>query len=787
MNRALTLLFCTAAPLVAQPPRAEPVNEALVNDPGSAFFQRIKNLFDQAANTGDVEHRIVLFQRAAELFETYLNDHRNHANAEAAWYYLGEAYIQSGQPELGRTRFHTLLNRFPNGTWAALAAYKIAYDHYTKREYNFAAPLFERYAKTAKPSDRHRGSFNAGNCYRLIGRDREALASFKEVIDDPAGRALHAHSKFYTSQILLKQDKAAEALPLAEEVINNTQNPAELRGEAALVASSAAAALENHELAKKYLQFILITPGLDAFRAEAQTALMKQAFDRKDYREVVALFQRGGVKAEGEKEAVRLLYVARSYMALNQPTEALQLFREAETLVPQSELAFLAAYYRLRCFFQIEGKHVPEQVDAFLQLYRKTRPPDDPQIHTALLLKAETLFSANDMPGAAKAFNEINSAALSSGNLPGYLYKRGWCLAETGDLQGAIRSLSDFITKYPEDDRVTSALARRAQCHADSGDSTSAIADFDKLTAEGMPAEVATAAWLSSARMRRTEDDVKDMIVRYKALLGQPNLNDSLIAEANFRIGWGLVKQNAFSDAIPFLEKARSLDSKSYGKNIGLLLCMAYGALQDSQKLSAEINLAIDGGYADDIPDQTIQWTGMEAFNAGDYKTAARFLNLIANAEDPRTTPIHVWRYLGKAQLESGDAKNALTAANNVLETENDPRWKADTLVDKGRALLAIDRSSEARIAADEADKLRPAGRTLSLLQILSGDLFAKDNKLDQAGASYIQVVEFGGEPDLKALAYHKLAINWEKRGNPAEVEKFRALLAKEFPDWKAP
>lgn len=788
MNRALPLLFLTIGSLAAQPPRAEPVNEVLEQDPGEAFFQRCKNLFNQGVQAADVQNRIEIFQRAGELLEHYINDFPNHRNTESAYYFLGESFYQSGQPDAGRQRFHTLLNRYPDGQWAALAAYKLGLEHYSKREYAFAAPHFERYAQNAaKPTERPRGFYNAGDCYRLLGRDREALAAFRKVIDDPAGAPLIPKAKYFTGKILLKSGDAKQALPLFEEVVNGSGNPNELRGEAALDASDAAAKLGQHEQADKYLQLILTTPGMEEFRADAQTTLMKQAFDRKDYKQVIAIYQRNVAPSQGEREAARLTLAARAYMENKQPQEAMQLFRQVEVMVPESNLAFLAAYYRLHCFFQIEGRHVPDQVDGFLQIYRKTRPPDDPKIQTVLLLKAETLFSSGKNAEAAKAYSEIDANAISEQNRPGFLYNRGWCLADAGELQGAIRSLSEFITKYPEDQRVPSALMKRALAYSESGDAAKAIIDFDQLTAEGMPDDLSTAAWLESARLRRTEDNVPDMIVRYKGLLAKKGLSDNLSAEANFRIGWGLVKQNTHAESIPFLEKARSLDATTYGKHSGLLLCMTYGAMLDVQKLSAEINLAIEGDYVDEISSQTTQWAGMQAYNGGDYKTASRFLNLIANPDEPRETAKEIWRYLGKARFESGDFEGALAAANNVLAVEDNPAWKADGLVDKGRALLALDRAAEARVVADEAEDLRPAGRTSVLLGILSGGLFEKEGALDRASAEYNKIVQFAADPELKPLALHKLIHLREQGGDKEEAEKLRQQLQKEFPGWKPP
>ncbi len=788
LKRTLALLLLAATPVLAQAPKAEPVDPALAPDAGNDFFMRGKNVYDTAQAATDLENRRNLYQRAAQIFGDYITAFPNHPNAEMAWWYLGNSYYQSGQIDDGKRCFSTLLNRFGKGKWAAAAAYTLAADHYNKAEYAFAAPMFERYAaNAAKPEERPRGYYFAGNCYRLLGRDREAVGAFKKVIEDPAGALFIPQSKVALGHLAVNAGKLQDALAQFEEVVNSPFPP-KVRGEAALNAALTATKLDKTELSDRYLALIMRTPGMEDFRVEAQTALMANHFAKKEYKEVINVFRSSTLKAEGDKEAARLMIAARSHMRLKQPSEALTLFREVERLVkPETDLAFQASYYRLLCFFQIEGRHVPDQVDAFLQLYRKSRP-EDARIHTALMMKAETLFSNKDTAGAAKVYNEINAAVISEKNRPGLLYQRGWCLSEAGDAQGAIKSLSDFITRYPKDPRVPSAIGKRAKAYADSAEPQKAIADFDLLTAEGMPEDLMSYAWLESARMRRGESNFPDMIVRYQGLLKNVgSLSENLQAEANYWIGLGMVKTNAAKDAIPYLEKARTLRPDAYRKHAGVLLALGYFASQEPAKLAAEIKLAIEGKYESEIPNQALQWSGMQSFNAGDYTLAAQCLALISTPDEPRATPKEVWRYLAKARLQTGDNAGALVAASNVLAVEDNPSWKADGLLDRGRALLALDRPAEARTSADEASALRPQGRTSGGLRILVGDLEMKAGDPKKASAEYLYVVGFLEDKELKPLALHKLVSALEKQGDATEAEKYRKQLAAEFPEWKAP
>ncbi len=788
MKRILTLLVLACGAVAAQTPRAAPADPGLRPDPSSDLFDRGKNLYDAAQSSTDLDNRRAGYERTAAIFTNYLNEFPNHPNAEMAWWYLGNSYYQGGQLDEGKRCFHTLLNRYGKGKWAAAAAYTLAADHYNKTEYNLAAPLFERFAQNAaKPDDRARGNYFAGTCYRLLGQDHEATRALQAVLDDPAGALFAPQAKLGLGHLAAKAGKAADALALYEQIVASPCQ-IKLRGEAALHAALTASKLEQATVAEKYLALVMTTPGMESFRLDAQTALMANHFANQDYAKVISVFRDLELKAEGDKEATRLMLVARSYLRLKKPTDALGYFREVERLVaPEHDLAFQASYYRLLCFFQIEGRHLPDQVDAFLELYRKSRA-DDPRIHTAMLMKAETLFTNKELAAAAKLYSEINAARVSDKNRPGLLYQRGWCLAEAGDLQGAIRSLGEFISEYPDDARLASALAKRASAYASNAEPAKAIKDFDRLTAAGTPPDLSSFAWLESARMRRSEGNLQDMIARYQGLLAHvSDLSPKLQAEANYWIGQGLTKTNAAKEAIAYLEKARSLRPDTYAKHAGLLLTLGYFAAQDAAQLASEIERAIQDKYDTDIPEQVLQWAGMQKFNADEFAAAARFLALVATPQEPRETPKEVWRYLAKARLETGDAQGALDAAANVLDIEDNPGWKADGLLDRGRALLALKRPTEARSTTDEALALRPQGRTNAGLRILSGDLKLLANDPAGAAAEYTIVVEFHDDKDLKPLALHKLIAILVTQNDATGADKYRRQLLAEFPTWQAP
>ena len=478
----LTMLMLGSS-AIAQVPRAQAVDPVLAGDSSNDLFLRGKNIYESAQAATDLANRTEYYRRAAMIFSDYLNLFSDNPRAEQAWWYLGNSHYQSGMIDDARRCFSTLINRYGRGKWVAAAAYTLAADHYNRGEYAFAAPMFERYAaNTEKPEERARGNYLAGNSYRMLGRNREAIGSLRRVIEDPAGSHFAPQAKTALGQLHAADGKFQEALALFEEVLATDATP-KVRGEAALGAALAAAKLGRSADSDRHLFLILKSSGMEDFRAEAQTVLMSNAFERKDYREVVRIYRSSESKASGEKEGTRLMIAARAHLRMKSYAEALPLFREVERIAKaDSELAFDAAYHRLLCFFQVEGQFVTEQVDAFLQLYKKSRPKDA-RIHTAMMMKAEALFSKKDAANAAKIYSQVDSSLLSAKNLPGFLYQRAWCLAEAGDHSGAVRSFDEFITRFPKDSRVASAIAKRAWAHAELSEPRKALADYDQLIA----------------------------------------------------------------------------------------------------------------------------------------------------------------------------------------------------------------------------------------------------------------------------------------------------------------
>lgn len=793
MNIRTVLCLLAAGTALAQeaPPRAEPVDPTLRTDPGQDFYLHGRNLYEAAKNGTDNDRRIEDYARAIDVLTRYLDQFPKHPNAEPATWYLGQSYYGSGRIDDAKRFFHAILNRYPKGTYGAPAAYMLAADHFNKRQYALAAPLFEKMAGLATvAADRQRALFHAGFSYELQGRTREAMDFHRKVLADPSQPNVYLErSQLSLGKLLSRAEKLDEALPLLDKVVMSRSGP-ELRGPAAIEAGTIAAKQGNLELSDKYLMLVLTTPGMEVYKPDAQLALMKARYDLKKFSDVIDIYRRSAEKAAGEREALRLMLAARSYMELKKNVEALELFREVEKLMlPNNSFAFEANYLRLLCFFRIEGRHVPEQVDAFLQLYRKNRPRD-PKIHTALLMKAETLMDAKKPDEAAKVYLEIDGSLLSEANRPGLYFKRACALSASDDPQGAIRSFSDFIDGYSADERIPQALIQRAKAYHDTGEPAKALADYDLLLTRATDPEFQMLAILESADISKQQNNLPDMIARYRSFIEKfPAASDARKAKAHYWLAWGLIKTEKIADALPLAGVARQLDAKTYGQNAGTLLALGHWALQAPDPVCEEIDRAIEGSYVDKLPDQLISWAAMQAFSANRFDQAARFYSLIADENEPRATPKETWRYLGKSLLAAGKPQEALAPIDRALEVEDAPGWKADGLLDRSKALLALGKTDESMKATEDGQALRPVGRVNSELRMVQGDIHMKRNDPAQAAGAYVVVVELLDDNDevLKPLALWKLIKALEAKDDKAGAAEYSRQLEAKYPGWKPP
>ncbi|BDS08256.1 hypothetical protein NT6N_32960 [Oceaniferula spumae] len=773
------IIFAVLLTVIQSPAQEAPLEA----NPAHDQFEFCKHLYRQANAIRNHDSRVLAYQRLAPRLEAYIERFPNNPNVPAASYYLGECYYQSGSVEDAKRVLVGVINRFKKGRYVALSSNRLGYDAFYNKKYRQAAVHFGRVARLAETAaERYRGMYQEASCYRFAGDSGDAIRLYSIVESAQDAEVVYReNAKLRLGHLYLAKkdlEKAREKfealiLPAVEESI---------RIEAAF--NAGLIALEQKEIkeAEGYFKTVLMS-GQDKFKARSQAALMNCMFAEEDYAGVLGVLKRGLYKGKPTTEAIKYTIAGKSAMQLKSYDLAIKYFAEAERQIPLSKEAFTAAYYRLLCFFNIEGENIPKQVDGFLVVYQP-RYPKHERIHKALLMKAETLFDNGKAREAAAAYNQIDSTIVGKDNVANLLYKRGWCLSESGDHNGAVRNFTDFLNGYPDDERSANAIARRGKSYMALGDRASALRDFDLLIQRFPKDKLAALAWQSSARIKKEDKDYKDMIRRYEALLTNfPNLEGTK-ANANYWIGWGSYQLKDYARAISALDKTLQLEPKSYGFQAGMLVIYSSFSMKDKARLQKAVDdlMAIDKG--DKIQNPIYRWLGVQCFNGGEMKLAERYLSLGTTAADPRQTPQAFWKMLGKARVETGKYEEALVAIKNYLDVVQEPFWKAETLLDQSKAYLGLENLAEAKKSAEAGLQLRPKGSVNAELRMVLGDIAYNEKDFATAAQFYVVVVQFTDDKNLRPEALFKSHQALLKKGDTEQARHYLNTLNKEFPNY---
>ncbi|MBK1856287.1 tetratricopeptide repeat protein [Verrucomicrobiaceae bacterium 5K15] len=779
--RIYALIFALA--FAALPASAQ--DAPLAVNPANDQFEFCKHLYRQANAMQDHEQRVQAYQRLIPRLEAYVAKFPNNPNTPAASYYLGECYYQSGAVDQAKRVLSGVVNRFRTGRYVALASNRLGYDAFYNKKYRQAAVHFDRVARLSDtPTERARGRYQEASCYRFAGDNNAAIRAYTTVeTSEKAPPVYRENAKLRLGHLYL----AKKDLDKAMEKFSALLLPgvaASLRVEATFNCGLIALEQDDTDLAKGYLKSVLLSTE-DKHKPRAQAALMNCMFATKDYRGVLDTLKRGAYKGKPSTEAIKYTIAGKSALQLKSYNEAIRYFAKAESQIPLSEEAFTAAYYRLLCFFNVEGVNIPQQVDGFLEVYQK-RYPKHTRIHKALLMKAETLFDSGKSREAADAYNQIETSLVGKENIPNLLYKRAWCLSESGDHNGAVRSFTDFINSYPEDPRSSKAIARRGKSYMALGDRGSALRDFDLLIQRFPKDKLAALAWQSSARIKKEDKDYKDMIRRYEQMLKNfPDLMQGTVANAHYWIGWGSYQLKDYAKAIASLDKALTLEPDSYGFQAGMLTVYCSYSMKDKARLQQAVDSILTLGKGDKVQNPIYRWLGVQCFNADEMKSAERYLTLGTTASEPRQTPKSFWKMLGSARVETGKYEEALEAIKNFLDVAEEPFWKAETLLDQAKAYLGLEKLAEAKTSAEEGLQLRPKGSVNSELRMVLGDIAYNQKDYDTAAGLYVVAVElFTDDQKLRPEALLKAYQALEKKGDQEQAKHYLNTLNKEFPNY---
>ena len=782
----LTLLFfCSfAIPTTAQ------------NRDEDLLFANAERFYTHGQEVQDRSEKAKYSQHVVGLYENFLTQFPNSRHAPLARFHLGHALQTLGQLDQAKANYRHVINKHLKGQWVGNAARQLAYLFYIEESWAEAAKYFGVAALHVTSQDlRFSALTKRVQCLLKINRTKEVVEVLRAIIAEPK----HPYQEwavfmlgyqYYLDEQLERSIKILK--PLTKEAVQSIY-----RSQAMFYIGLASSELGLSDEATNNLHAVLkirmndpsLTNeqrlSLGTNKALAQTALMKVSLDEEDYQEVIKLYSMGDFGAKGKVEARRSMRAGRAFLALKKYQQARAAFRRVDRNLPNTELAFESAYLCLECDFLLKHNGLSERVDIFFELYGK-KNPNDPRLHMANFLKAETLYQAGDFEKAGETFSLVETNLIKKEYRADLLYKRGWCLSEFGDFNGANRSYTRFLTDFPDDSRKAEILAKRAEALLALGDQISALKDFEELI--GMkPEPILTAfAYQGSGRVLRKEKKYRTMVERYRQLLANfPDIAKNTVANANYWIGWGLYKENELDDVAPYLEKARDLAPEFYSEPVGNILVLSSFAQRDSKALHKAIQRIFQDAPGKEIPSHILSWLGVQLFHEGNIEGAVTYLEKSTDPENPAKTKPGVWRTLAKAQNESKNFAAALKTGRIILDLKQEKQWEADSMLDLALSQIGLAKYEEAIETANKALAIDVKGPHLAGLHLVKAEVALRQNRPEKALQDYQKTIQMIlDDPLIKPRALAGAAQSAELLGEEERAAQYRLQLKQGFPNW---
>lgn len=752
---------------------------------GYEYYLEADRIYQYGRNHQDYSERVRALNSCIPRYKKFLRALPNHPDSQRAQYRLGVAKILTGQLQSGERDFKSIIKKYQRGQLVAASAYRLAAQRYNQKKYAESVHYFEVAAEnTDKPHLKHDAMHRGARCLILTKQYQKAIPALESIVKDQ-GNPYRDSSALALGHLYLHQKQYPQALATFEKIIGKQVEP-QMRAEAMLHAGIAAHELQNISLSQRYLFQTLENRRLpDEFRAKAMLRILEGMKASEEYEGAIKIYETAGVVGQKKENLQIGLIIADCYLKTEKYQLAIKHLTQTERLSPLSKIGFEASFKRLACFFNIEGENVPQQADAFLEIY-KPRFRSHSFIEQARFLKAEALYRKGDFENAAKAYQRVSLKSLEPEDLAELLYRQAWCLSITNKPHQALQSVNRFIATYPEHEQRFPALAKRAELSLKVNDLDAAENDLKEILKAQPSPQLVTFAHQSMAKILKHNRRFAEMIGHYENVLKSSTKPSSdVIANSHYWMGWGYYQLARYEEAIPHLEKAQQKIPEFYESQASELLILCYFSLQQENPLAHAVKVSLENHPDKFIPIRILSWLGLQFYKKQRYQESDYFLTTASTPSSPNETSLTIWRHLAKSRLHTKNYQRALEALETLIKLEKSDFWRADAYRDQANCFAALKQWSQCKTSIQQSFNHSPPGRVLSDLYLLQGDLAYLKNDYPQAAEHYIKSLElFEDDIETTPVALYKAAATLRLAEQTQQAASYEARLRKDYPQW---
>ncbi|NLT72400.1 MAG: tetratricopeptide repeat protein [Verrucomicrobiaceae bacterium] len=760
------------------------------------------------------------FALAAQQYQIFIREQPDSPNLQAAWFRLGECYLEVDQLEDAVTTFNYLINTYRRGVFVGSAAYRLAVLRFNSKDYRNALAYF----KVAKdeltnPEAVVQARFYHARCLQLTNQPKEALAELEAVMaaGKPEENPFYERCLLESARLFFELGDAAKSLERFQQLAEKASTP-EFKEEAIVRGGLMAAEAGQSDLSEKLLNQALDFPDTSPWKSLARVGAIFNAFSRGDHDKVIGLYSTGTYDTPDESRAKLLLIVGHSFRIKNDLESALRLYSLVEGKYPDRTEGIEAGYRKLQILHQEGDPLLPEFATRFAERQSKTNP-DSTFIDMAHLMVAEWHFNQAENsasgPGsdfaikhyaeAAAAYRLVREENIDEKYHEARLYKQGWAEIESGQDSEGILTLSRFIQLHHDSALASSALAKRALAYQAQEDHQYALGDYLDIAKRHPDSPELEFALQQIALIYAHQRKIPEMIEAYRNLLAKfPDTKGA--GEAHYWIGVGHFDLEEYTEALAELKKARELDPANEDKAT-LRIVIAHYQLENIPELAAEARRYLEntpGETAADeketdkdekaspakrttIPPQILEYVGRKLAEDGKYEDAEYFLTSITDPEKPDETTASVWKLLAECRARLKKFHETIAAYDHYLGLTERPSDRAAAYLARGAAQLCLRDFEADRDSARDSLRSQKEGRTNAEARILLGDISAADGKLEEAAKEYLVVSQIFTDPEITPKALAKAIKAYRALGDQARAEELTQELSKNYPNYVAP
>ena len=752
----------TPTPTPSQSPLSRPLPQSASTEQrqlGLADFYYAQQQWDSAVT--EYQRFIFEFARSTQL--------------GPALYRLAEAYIKLGNTNSARLYYDKLVALPHPGPEAGVAAFRLAEFERQEKDFSSAEAHYKLAAQLiADTNVKISARYFSARCLQELNRKTEARVIYQTLADMADAHPFREVSQFQAALLSGEAGRTADSLQRFEKLAAEAVNP-DIRAEAITRAALTLVELPDHAKALAALERALKIPETAKWHTILQLGILKTCMTLGDNERVITAYH----AAEATIDAAQLpeiqLLVGNAHRALKQHTEAAALYSKLIDASPSSTMAATARYERLVCYYNLERKELPQDIDTFL-----ATNPSPLEADNALLMKAETLRLRSDFPGAAAAYAQVtHSKQLKSERRNDALMRWAECSVRAGDAPGTIAATTVLLAAAPNYPLAGTALFWRAETQRSTKQYAAAEKDYEELIKRFPASTDRETALKQLALLRGEQSDNPGMTAGFERLLKEYP-ETAAKAEAHHWIGRSAFESKDYKTAVPHLLEARKLDPANWFESDSLRLIYCTYNLNLPDDFWLRVQDYLPQGKSKVSPD-LLRWCAQSYIDAKQFLKAEPALALLCSGEEVTDAD---WLQLAQTRLALKNPNGAIEAAKTYVSLVKHPTSKARGLLIQAKAQLELGSSADAQKTVDEMIHIQPEGPLNAEARLVAGDIQVAQKNFDAAAKLFESVSIVFEDEQIAPASMEKAYYAYRSGGKLKESLAILNRLQSRYPEY---